>query len=169
MFKPLIMSLALSLSMVTVSANASPQSNPQPGFGDIDLAAQCPELNLTEQQKDQFKQIRDATAEKLKAQKQQLKEAKKNLMTSLADVNVTQEAVVKHEQDLKASVDAILDTVFQTTNQVVFSVLTKEQRAPGVACFQKIKKDMAKKWLERKCAARGGSEGEESETDISSL
>lgn len=160
--------LALSL-IASFAAHAAPvpAPSPTPGYGDIDVAAQCPELKLTQAQTDQIKALKTETATKLKAQKAQLKEQRKALMQSMADVNATQDSVVKQEQSIKASVDGILDTVFATANQVVFTVLTKEQRQPGVACFHKIRKELHKKILDKKCAARGGgSEEEEDATDI---
>jgi len=165
MLKPLALSLLLSL---TAHAAPAPSPSPIPGYGDVDVAAQCPELKLTQQQIEQINTLKVAMVAKLKAQKTALKEAKKTLLQQLGDANVAQDAVQKQEEAVKAGVASLLDTVFEGTNHMVFTILTKEQRQPGVACFQKVTKEMRKKWLQRKCAARPG-ETEESETEIDTL
>lgn len=142
-----------------------PQPTPSPS-PDVDVAAQCPELKLTQEQIDKINVLKVAAIAKLKTQKAALKEAKATLMKSFSDVNITQDVVVKQEGAIKDGVSSMLDTIFEATNHMAFDVLTKEQRQPGVACFQKIRKDMHKKWLDKKRAARGGGSEEESETEI---
>jgi hypothetical protein len=166
MFKPLAVSLILALSFSFGARADAPSSNPPaaPGSGDekIDFAVLCPELVLTQIQKDQLEATEKAFKTEIKEKKAVLKEAKKLLMATLSDATATESKVMRREFQVKREVSELLNIVFGKMNKVVFTVLTKEQRATGVACYEKIKKEMKKRRRARQCSG-GAIEDEDSD------
>lgn len=151
MNKTMAFSLALSLTLVSFAARADLGMVADP---EIDVHAACPELALTQPQKDQIKAVIAEARASVTTEREQLKAAKEALMATLKDPNAEQAKAVEQQGAIKMHVDKVMDALFHATNQLVFTVLSKEQRPAGVACGQKIIKEIKKKQLQRRCAAR---------------
>jgi Spy/CpxP family protein refolding chaperone len=165
MFKPLAVSLILALSFSFGARADAPSSSPPaaPGEEKIDVAVLCPELVLTQVQKDQLEANEKAFKTEIKEKKAILKEAKKLLMATLSDATATESKVMRREFQVKREVSELLNIVFGRINKVVFAVLTKEQRATGVACYEKVKQEMKKRKRARQCSGSGAVEDEDSD------
>jgi len=95
--------------------------------------------------------LKEAHKEKFVERRAVLKNARTALETAFADPNTTEEMIITKQMALKDAVAAIINTRFSMLNQIIFKVLTKEQRLPGVACVKKIRTIKKKEILERKC------------------
>ena len=165
--------IAGSINAFAATPVPGPQPVPPPMPGPIqqtqidqaDFAKSCPSLGLTKVQRDSIFQLKTQEQTALKAQRDQIKQNKKSFRQGLADKNVTQADVAKREQALRQSVQGLIDLMFANTNQIVFNILTPDQRADGLACMERIHSDVRKNWKVKMCAGATPLDDENNDND----
>jgi Spy/CpxP family protein refolding chaperone len=153
MIKLLSSSLIFAVSIFAYGAQASDYSNSAVLAAEPDIALVCPDLVLTAAQKAELKTVKDAHKLKVVEGKSALKTARLALETAFADPAANEELIIAKQTALKSAIDTMIDARFALADQIIFKVLTKEQRLPGVTCLQKVKAMHKKEMLERKCKA----------------
>ncbi|HMS38981.1 MAG TPA: Spy/CpxP family protein refolding chaperone [Pyrinomonadaceae bacterium] len=99
------------------------------------------ELNLSDEQKTQIKQIMDAEKEKIKPIFESLKENRQKMQALTADRNFD-EAKVKQLADEQGSLTSLLIVEKERTKSQIFQVLTVEQREKAKAMKEKFEERM---------------------------
>jgi Spy/CpxP family protein refolding chaperone len=117
----------------------TPAAQQPPQTMDQSLAASCPNLTVTQDQKDQLQQLDTSLKATLAKDKIALKAARKAYGAALVDANGSDATIKQKEwafkREIRKTVNAVLDAADKAA--MVFPV---EDRAAGVACLDKIRK-----------------------------
>lgn len=118
-----------------------------------DLAAQCPELTLSQAQRDQLRTLREETRTAALAQKETLRQAKAAFVASLTAANATDEIQRARAQDVRQAATRLVNLAIDAHERAFFDVIKLDQRGTAHACMLRAKQEMKRRYLQRECAA----------------
>lgn len=144
-----VMSLSVGSILVFAQRGGGDFGRGNGGRGGFMFGRMAKELNLTEEQKTQIKQIMETEKSKVQPIFESLKENRQKMEELTADGNFD-EVKVKTLADEQGSLSALLIVEKERTKSQIFQILTAEQREKAKAMKSKFEDKMKDKMKNRK-------------------